>query len=339
MTTEPVPPVADRCASHVDVTFDEIRALCLSLIRQLPELHYLAHYTNGGYDFSYDVLATLPDPHAEPHIYERAGIQIANAVHGFDIALRQVRTGALIRTVAHAKRGMMMCNSVVPEEHVVAFTHDQTAVAVPDSVLADLAGARKVDTAIAQLVTVLRKQVSLGQQNPGSYISTKPEDRLEGDDAGTGGFAVFSAATPDPDENLPLGEMLESRVSEDDLQFVAYCRGPRTEATADRLHHPQLGGYFHQISVAERRAFYEELCRELPGMVRQIGRMTSMIIGGRVDRLVLNVEQGAIYYYRTGLGEYVMGVTIVQDRVGVTDSKMSRIANICRARSRATAGR
>lgn len=316
-------PVA-RHASHVDAKFDAARARCCRALIQSPELHYLGHYTEGAYDFSYDRLdGTSGQP--DRMDYERIGVQITNAARGFDRMLQEVRTGALIRTVVHGWRGLVICDSARLNEHVVGFSHAPTALPTEGAALPLLPGARNVDEAIARLVTDLRKQVSLGSQNHGSWISAKPDDAE---------FPPVDAPAVRPHvegtANQRVASLFLDRVDPADLQLVAHCRSGQMEFSVDQLDHPQLGPYFQEISVTERRLFYQNVCRQLPMIVRKLGRISVSATGGKVERLVLDVEQGAIYYYRIRPDEYLVGVTLVQPQVAEADCKIAEIALACR---------
>lgn len=316
-------PIA-RHASHVDAKFDAARARCRRALIQSPELHYLGHYTEGAYDFSYDRLdSTSGQP--DRMDYERMGVQIANAVRSVDRILQEARTGALIRTVVHGWRGLVICCSARPNEYVVGFSHAPTALPAEGTALSLRSGARNVDEAIGRLVTDLRKQVSLGSQNPGSWISAKPDDvEFPPVDAPAVQPYVEGAA----DQRL-TGLFLD-RVDPADLQLVAYCRDGQVKFSVDQLDHPQLGPYFQEISVTERRLFYRNVCQQFPMIARKFGRISVSATGGKVERLVLDVEQGAIYYCRIRPGEYLAGVSMVQQQVAEADDKISEIALACR---------
>lgn len=316
-------PVA-RHASHVDAKFAAARELCCLALTRSPELHYLGHYTEGAYDFSYDRLdSTSGQP--DWMDYERIGVQITNAVRGFDRMLQEVKTGALIRTVVHGRHGLVICNSARPNEHVVGFSHAPTALPVEGAALSRLPGARNVDRAIGVLVTRLREQVSLGSQNPGSWISVKPDDaKLPAVDAPAIRPHVEGAA------DQRVASLFLDLVHPSDLQLVAHCRSGQVELSVDQLSDPQLGPYFQEISVTERRLFYQNLCRQFPIVVRKLGRMAASATDSKVERVVLDVEQGAIYYYRIRPGEYLVGVTIDQRQVAQADDKIAKIALACR---------
>jgi hypothetical protein len=246
-------------------------------------------------------------------------------VRGFDRTLRDARTGALIRTVVHGVRSLVICDSAQPNEHVVGFSHAPTALPTEGIVLSLLPGARNVDERLGRLVTDLREQVSLGSQNPGSWVSAKPGDAE---------LPVVDAPAIQPHVEGTIAAQVASlfldRVDPADLQLVAHCCNGQITFLVDQFDHPQLGPYFQEISVIERRLFYQNLCRQFPIIVRKLGRMTASVTGGKVERLVLDVEQGAIYYYRICPGEYLVGVTIVQRQVAEADYKIAEIAVACR---------
>ncbi len=316
-------PVA-RQASHVDAKFAAARALCYRTLTQSAELHYLGHYTEGAYDFSYDRLDSISGQ-PDRMDYERIGVQVTNASRGFDRLLQEAKTGALIRTVVHGQQGLVICDSARPTEHVVGFSHAPTALPAEGALLSRLPGACNVDEALSVLVTELRKQVSLGSQNPGSWISAKPDDVVfpPVDEPAIKPYVEGTADTR-------MTMLFLNQVDPADLQLVAYCRPGQVEFSADQLDHPQLGPYFQEISVTERRLFYQYICRYFPIIVRKLGRITATATGGKVERLVLDVEQGAFYYYRICPGEYLVGVTIDQRQVASADDKIGELALNCR---------
>ncbi|MGH3696878.1 MAG: hypothetical protein ACRDRX_23340 [Pseudonocardiaceae bacterium] len=317
-------PVA-RHASHVDARFAASRETCRQAVIQVPELHYLGHYTEGAYDFSYDRLDGISgQPDRTDH--ERMGVQITNAVRGLDRMLQEVRTGALIRVVVHGQQGLVVCNSAQPNEHAVGFSRAPSVLPVEGIVLPRLSGAERVDEILSRLVTELREQVSLGSQNPGSWISAKPGDVV----LPPVGTPSVSKRCIEGTADERVSRLFLDRVDPVDLQFVAYCRSGQAEFSVDEFDDPQLGSYFQEISVTERRLFYRNVCRQFPMIVRKFGRISVAATGGKIERLVLDVEQGALCYYRIRPGEYLVGITIDQRRVASTDDKIGEIALRCR---------
>jgi hypothetical protein len=80
------------------------------------------------------------------------------------------------------------------------------------------------------------------------------------------------------------------------------------------------------MTVDARRKFYNDFAMELSNVVSTLGRLTRSSVGGRLFRLVLDVEQGAIFYYRLRVNDYLVGVTLDQDQVHVADDKMALLA-------------
>jgi hypothetical protein len=119
----------------------------------------------------------------------------------------------------------------------------------------------------------------------------------------------------------------ERAIRPDDLHFVAYCRDGEVVFTADYLGDRSLAPFFTQITFATRRKFYLEFSQELCSHATKLSRATRGVLGGLLVRCVLDVEQGAIYYYRIKPGDYLVGVTIDQSRVSGADDRMSRLAN------------
>src|SRR5262249_53963706 len=127
-----------------------------------------------------------------------------------------------------------------------------------------------------------------------------------------------------------IGQLFLDWVSPVDLQLVAYCRNGQVEFSVDQFDDPQLGSYFQEISVIERRQFYRDMCRQFPMIAQKFGRISMLATGGRIERLVLDVEQGALYYYRVRPGDYLVGITIDQRQVASADDKVGEMTLHCR---------
>jgi mRNA-degrading endonuclease RelE of RelBE toxin-antitoxin system len=329
-------------ASHAGQSFDTAMSLCRIVVLRLPEAHYVAYYADGVYGFAADTLADTT-PHLDQPAdsmesrrsdYERVGCQFSNAVKDLDGTLQVVRTGTLIRALLHGSRGVICCNFVVPNEYVVGLTFDASALPAADAPLSELPGGKKLDIAISRLSTVLRRKLSLESLNPGSWISPKP--------VGDGTRNVQksdSATTQDLEPHIEgdaddLADLFRAEVHPDNLHYLAYCRDGEIIYSVDQLGHRKLSLFFIQITPEKRRKFYHDFCRQLPTLIGRLGRMVGSAIGGRLERVVLDVEQGAIYYYRLRPGEYLVGVTIDQGRVAQVDKMMALLALHCKSADR-----
>ncbi|MEU4442945.1 hypothetical protein AB0K14_27700 [Actinosynnema sp. NPDC050801] len=305
-------------AEHVGPEFDLARQACRETITDSPALHYLAHYSSGVFDFGVDALGDpAPAPDALPggtrrEELKRLGRHLTFQVATVDRTLQEVRTGRVIRAVLHTEEGALFCDSVVPTEHVVGLVLDH-AGAGP---LFGHPAVDEADRAVAGLATRLRAQLSLGSLNPGGWESAvdvvpvaTEEDVRPHVTAGDGPLTACLAA-----------------VRPEDLHLVAHVVDGEVRAMVDCLADPSLAPFFKQITVDARRRFYHGFVQELGALTTKLNRAVKPVVGGLMERFVLDVEMGAIYYYRLRAGEYLVGVTIDQARVRAADDRMSALA-------------
>lgn len=327
-------------AEHLGEEFADTRAACRDVVRDGRAVHYLAHYTSAVFDFSVDVLGDPPRPaDALPGAtrrdeLRRLGRQLSFVINGIEQTLLEARTGGLIRTVLHTENGAVFCDSVVPRECVVGVVLSRPS----GDPLATIPEVAVGDRAVAGLATRLRERVRLPSLNPGGWETAGPPERASEGPAGARGYrraehqrgepSPVSTGTPHvwPARPGRHAERLVAAVRPDDLHFVAYCSQGNTEFTVDHLGHPSLFPFFTQITVDARRRFYRGFAAELGALASKLNRTVRTSLGGRLLRLVLDVEQGAVYYYQLGFDDYLVGVTIDQSRVSVADDRMSRLA-------------
>jgi hypothetical protein len=305
-------------AEHVGPEFDLARQACGAAIRETPALHYLAHYSNGVFDFGIDALGDQPPPPdglpggTRREELKRLGRHLTFQVATLDRTLQEVRTGRVIRTVVHTEEGALFCDSVVPTEHVVGLVLDHTGTGP----LFGHPAVDEADQAVAGLATRLRGQLSLGSLNPGGWESAEDVVALPVDEEAQPHVSVGDG---------PLVSCVEA-VRATDLHLVAHVVDAEVRAMVDCLGDPSLAPFFRQITVDARRRFYHGFVQELGALATKLNRAVSPVVGGLVERLVLDVEMGAIYYYRLRAGEYLVGVTIDQARVRAADDRMSALA-------------
>jgi hypothetical protein len=160
-------------------------------------------------------------------------------------------------------------------------------------------------------------------------------------------IALSIGLPPDPRPELALTEWEEVRIADravtelgneirmsvsqppqnfGDLHRVALFSADTCEFDADVFDHPGLAGYFTQISVAARRQAYRAVGEDLAQWASQLTRVVHPTVGGRLLRLILDVEQGAIYYYRLAPNNYLVAVTLDQNRVSQTDDRVAQLA-------------
>ncbi|PRY37829.1 hypothetical protein [Umezawaea tangerina] len=311
-------------AEHVGVEFDETVETCARMLEATPDLHYLAHYSNGVYDFSIDRLGDSGalSPHDRPTL-SRAGRQLTAHLQHFDELLREPRTGALIRLVLESSHGTTVCNAMLPSVHLVAFTLEVLQdKASPTYLASDV-----VDRGLSELVTDLRNRIGLLSQNPGGFESLPSPSWPEGEHPvprswHLGGDERFAHAAA-------LREACAEAVRADDLHFAAYCVDGTLVAWADQLDHPLLGPFFTQVAVHARRRFYQQFSRTINRHAASFNRTLNRPLDGTLTRMVFDVELGAIFSLRLGVGVHLVGVTLNQSRESATEIRLAALADRC----------
>jgi hypothetical protein len=99
---------------------------------------------------------------------------------------------------------------------------------------------------------------------------------------------------------------------------------------ADVFEHDELSLYFAgPVTPSYRRRYYRELGEQLAEIRTRLGRVSAHMLSGRLKRVVLDVEQGAVYYFRVSSRVYLVGVTLHQPRVRTMDLRMAELAREC----------
>jgi hypothetical protein len=325
----------DSAAEHAaGIGLEHMREECRRTLRAGQGPHYLARYTNGIYDFDLDVLdsAHLVPRRSAAHVREDClgvGRQLSMFACRLGRTLEDVRTGALIRIVLHSPDGVCFCNSVLPQHDVVGVLVLRTTTgrsSVPQPTVKEVESA---DMAVANLVTTLREQVSQGPQNPGGWTTRRPDDRTPGPAIGQGEQTSAGRPHVAGQWHGSVATACLKSVNALDLHYVAYYRQGELVFTADHFDHERLRPFFMQQSANDRREFYEGFGQDFGLIVSQLTRTCAPVLSGPLGRVVLDVEQGALYYYRVKFGEYLVGVTLDQSRVSHADEKLAQLAVDC----------
>jgi hypothetical protein len=110
-----------------------------------------------------------------------------------------------------------------------------------------------------------------------------------------------------------------------DLHYVAYYVGGRCVFYADVLDQPELNTYFLNQTRDTRRDHYERAGRQVLWLIQALDRSLERVEGGILIRTVLDVREGAIYYFRVQSGVDLIGVTLTQDKVPEADEKLAAL--------------
>ncbi|MEV6871561.1 hypothetical protein [Amycolatopsis sp. NPDC051128] len=303
-------------ASHANHAFEPTIRLCRETLHANP-LDYLAHYSDGLFDFSVDRLVPGEGGPGREDL-QRVGQQLALRLTTVDRKLQEVRTGALIRTVLHTPSGAFFCDSVIPGQQVVGVIRDRSASRIVRNP-SDQEDVLAADQAVALLVTAVRGRISLPSLNPGGWdVPQSPEPAVTGE-------AIASVQQLGRLDERAV-ELFNEALAIEELHMVAHCRDGEATLIADLFGESVLAPFFLQSSVAHRRRFYRSFCSELQTTVSTLNRMVKTVLGDLLVRVVLDVEQGAIYYYRLGARDYLVGVTLNQETQSRADERMARLA-------------
>lgn len=310
-------------AGHVNSAFQARIDMCAGMIGDLAAPQHFAHFSGTVRDFSIDTLASLSadryPPDGSPDLLLRLGQQLCLLFGSLEENLADVRSGGLIRLVVHAARGACYCDQIVPGQIAVGTRFEDSG---PDRHVADRAGVWAADKLLAELTTDIRRSLRQGSENPGGFEpkACDEQPRSESlwieDALGDQVTEAFLAAAADA-------------VAGTSLHYVALCRDAEILAVVDRLENPELGGYFTQMTIGARRAFYADFARGLGFLAGRVGRMSRPVLEGPLHRMVFDVQQGALYYYRLRTDMYLLGVTLDQSEVASADDRVAELALSC----------
>ena len=137
-------------------------------------------------------------------------------------------------------------------------------------------------------------------------------------------FDGYRAATHDP-----IVRLCRQAVSAADLHYVAYYVRRSCVFHLDVLEDPALGRFVEVLTADDRRAQYARHGSVLPELLAGLGPNLREMDSGGLIRVVLDVERGALYHFVVDqeTDRYLVGVTLDQDMVYVTDAKLSALTD------------
>ncbi|GAA1008298.1 hypothetical protein Aple_070430 [Acrocarpospora pleiomorpha] len=295
----------------------------LPALRKQNSPDYLAHHDHGWYEFAMD---NLDDPGAgtggaanRRSQYAAACKQLVFQTEALNGYLAEADTGRLIRVVLHAEFGALYCAFVVEKRYVLGIVFGQ----LREQPLPRQPRVRGADTEISRLATELRDDLGTESLNPGGWRSelmTVPKLDPE-----------WQAAVETRTRERGVAEVsgrLAAVLEPYGLCYLARYREGEIVACADLLDHPvpkKIWGA-HNDS-AEPRARYDRITEEFGAHCAVLSQLARPAVRGRLLRIVLDVERGAIYYYRLGARDYLVGVTVNQEQVAICDDKMGDLAS------------
>lgn len=119
-------------------------------------------------------------------------------------------------------------------------------------------------------------------------------------------------------------------VDQDDLHFVAYFADQKCRFYTDVLEDADLAHFFHETDQEERRKIYLRAGNQLNWLTQRLNQQLRRLEGGILIRTVLDVERGAMFFYWIDETRYLIGVTLDQRKVDVSDDKMAKLVDTIR---------
>ncbi|MDT7846140.1 hypothetical protein [Streptomyces justiciae] len=289
-------------------------------LRQLLSIEGLAHLVLYDGDLAKVVLdadvSGDTDDEGVPLIsrfHEQAGRRLYYLLEELEPDFAELRTGALIRTVLRVPSGAIFYYLVEPGLHLYGATSAAHRI-------------DELDELVADCVNDLRAMVNYSLLDYGSYLSLKSETTARptswsrSDDPAPEDGDVVSASHPAPG---PVIDPLRTALDLDGLHYIAYYAGD--VYSADMFHHPALRRYFVATTPQRRRDKYGRMGLLLPGVARRMNASLDAVLEGEVLQIVLDVEQGAVYYHALPGQRYLVGVTLDQSRVAEADQRVARL--------------
>ncbi|MDG4785159.1 hypothetical protein O7626_04290 [Micromonospora sp. WMMD1102] len=341
---EPAGPF-EYLAPRIGTGFHERRERCAVRVGGTGPLHHIAQCTDGQLDFSLDALGDDALKHVYPELSlaqkrrtaHRTDEQVSLKATQLERRLLGARTGPLIRLVLQGARGALICDRLKSGTYLIGALLGLSGSSGPEpgpAVSPAAPGGAVVDAgdrAMADLVREIRDLMNLTAEDPGGFDDTDPSP---------------SVRVPD-DLVAVFGERTGSRVavcraalSPDDLHYLAYFRKGRFEFAVDVFDHPDLEELLAPTDVGRQRRFYYDFGGELGSRVAELSRVAFVAAGGPLHRVVFDVLEGALFYHRLGIAEFLLGVTLKQRKVSRADAEIHRLLDRLRELSAAeTSGR
>jgi hypothetical protein len=320
VTTSARRPYVHR-SSHADRPFDSVERYCRKAV-DVRTVQHIAHYSQGVLDLGVDVLDQDPVVTGPPRRLsverqrrdlETLGRQFHYSMRSIGDSLAILRSGPLIRAVFDVGHGALFYFIIRPAEYLVGMTLNGDAVTDADQVMAKTARS-------------IRRSLHLGDLDHGGFnkLADKKDEGAGGPKPDPTLVVAGSAAAGEADENfITVSKMI---LDPRDLHYVARHTRGRCVA-ADVLAHASLDQFFRPISRDRRRAAYQDIGRDFQALSSTLDNALRGVLQGRLERTVLDVEEGAIYFRRTGPQQYIMGVTLDQPQVFAAQLRFDKLTD------------
>ena len=287
-----------RRAPHAESSesgYDPLIEACAAVFK-LGGADYLAHFGNGLFNFSLsrDLAASADAASA----YELSSRQLVILAERYDRLLQGLRMGDLIRIVVASPDRALVCCRIRPGQYLVGVS----------------ASADPLDRRVCEAATATRAIYHLPDEMMGGQLDLPLDDDLT---------PVLLHREGDPPESFVR------HVNAQDLHYAGCFHETGPPAVVDAF--PDLGKWFSNTARETRR----ELVEQLGGMLRQelahLCHALRLVMTGSVERLVLDVQEGALYVLAppsAGDG-LLVGLTFDQYEVNRAERRLRLLLGSC----------
>jgi hypothetical protein len=204
---------------------------------------------------------------------------------------------------------------------------------------------RRTDRALTRLADQIRALVGQPSLNLGGWLTSltagpvdRPADNESVPPPGADPDDFRRAARVAPgdlhEEVMQAGshdqlDACREAVANGSLHYVALYRGTEQLLEVDAFEGNDVKQFLTRIAPGTRRELYRQFGREAAGQTAELARLTATVTGTPLLRVVFDVEEGAIFYYRVGEDRHLIGVTLHQSVVSQADDAAGELALRC----------
>jgi hypothetical protein len=219
--------------------------------------------------------------------------------------------------VVESTSGAVYCLAIQRNRHLVGML---TGDGSPEAVDA-------ADRVMARLIDQVRQGIGLGSQNlaglltaPGQGGAGAPSHRCH-----NGGAPPITTVRGTSNDRVRRQRLVDV-VAPDCVQWVALVRGREVRLTVDCFADARMDDFFVLMGQDARRRFYTDLAGSGCLLLNRVGRIVRPAVGGPIQRVVLDVEEGTVVLHRLNAQEHLVGVTLDQERVAVAERLLRHLA-------------
>ncbi|NUP79162.1 MAG: hypothetical protein HOV96_16625 [Nonomuraea sp.] len=283
-------------AESAESGYDPLIEACAAVFK-LGGADYLAHFGNGLFNFSMSRgLAASADALSA---YELSCRQLVILVERYERLLQGLRMGDLMRIVVASSDRALACCRIRPGQYLVGVSAEDD----------------QLDRRVCEAAVATRAIYRLPDEMMGGRRD------LPLDDDPTPGIRIHRDGDPPPS--------FVSVVNARDLHYAGCFHEGRPPAAADAF--PDLGKWFSNTARETRRETIQQLGGTLRQELAHLCHALRLVMTGSVERLVLDIQEGALYVLApAGTDDgLLVGLTFDQYEVDRAERRLRGLLGSC----------